>query len=181
MCFLWYFQEHNQTPENIFQNFFWNATKHLKIFSFPKNSISGKYLFSGKYFTWTKHSLSFSVYPWLVVGCSLLFTTFFSLFFLLSVSCYYLTLCSSPFSSMATSPFYSGLIQWNFSLLPLGLHQLFLVCCEYFFRTAHQLIGYPTTTITQYVFATPLLISWQNFILFVLVVYLYLWVQMDKD
>ena len=25
--------------------------KHLKIFSFPENSISGKYLFSGKYFT----------------------------------------------------------------------------------------------------------------------------------
>ena len=46
----------NLTPENIFQNIFWNATKHLKIFSFPKNSISRKYLFSRKYFTWTKHS-----------------------------------------------------------------------------------------------------------------------------
>ena len=22
MCFLWYFQEHNQIPENIFRNFF---------------------------------------------------------------------------------------------------------------------------------------------------------------
>ena len=41
MCFLWYFQQHNQTPENIFHNIFWNATKHLKIFSFPENSISG--------------------------------------------------------------------------------------------------------------------------------------------
>ena len=51
MCFLWYFQKHNQTPENIFQNIFWNATKHL--FSFPENSISEKY------FTWTKHSLKF--------------------------------------------------------------------------------------------------------------------------
>ena len=38
MCFLWYFQEHNQTSENIF----WNATKHMKTFFFPKNSISGK-------------------------------------------------------------------------------------------------------------------------------------------
>ena len=57
MCFLWYFQKHNQTPKNIFQNIFWNATKHLKIFSFSENSISGKYLFSGKYFTWTKQSL----------------------------------------------------------------------------------------------------------------------------
>ena len=52
MCFLYYFQQHNQTLENIFQSIFWNATKHLKIFSFPKNSIFGKY------FTWTKHSLS---------------------------------------------------------------------------------------------------------------------------
>ena len=103
--------------------------------------------------------------------CSL---SFFSLFFLLLVSCYYLTLSSSPFSSMATSPFYSKLIQWDFSLLPLGLHQLFLVCCGHSFRTAHQLIAYSATTIAQYVFAAPLLISWQNFLLFVLVVYLYL-------
>ena len=51
MCFLYYFQEHNQTLENIFQSIYWNATKHLKIFSFSKNSISKKYLFSGKYFT----------------------------------------------------------------------------------------------------------------------------------
>ena len=31
------FSEHNQTLENIFQSIFWNATKHLKIFSFPEN------------------------------------------------------------------------------------------------------------------------------------------------
>ena len=31
---------------------FHNTTKHLKIFSFSENSISGKY------FTWTKHNLS---------------------------------------------------------------------------------------------------------------------------
>ena len=36
MCFLRYFQEHNQTSENIFRNIFWNATKHIKIFSFPE-------------------------------------------------------------------------------------------------------------------------------------------------
>ena len=46
MCFLYYFQKYNQTPENIFQNIFWNATKHLKIFSFPENIF-----LSGKYFT----------------------------------------------------------------------------------------------------------------------------------
>ena len=31
------FSERNQTLENIFQSIFWNATKHFKIFSFPKN------------------------------------------------------------------------------------------------------------------------------------------------
>ena len=46
MCFLWYFQEYNQTSENIFRKFFWNATKHMKTFSFPESSIFGKYLFS---------------------------------------------------------------------------------------------------------------------------------------
>ena len=53
MCFLWYFQEHNQTSENIFRNIFWNATKHMKTFSFSKNSISKKYLFSENTFTQT--------------------------------------------------------------------------------------------------------------------------------
>ena len=68
ICFLYYFQQHNQTLKNIFQNIFWNATKYLKIFSFPENSISEKYLFFGKYlffekyFTWTKHSLRLSNY-----------------------------------------------------------------------------------------------------------------------
>ena len=50
MCFLWYSQEHNQTPENIFQNIFWNAIKHIKTFSFPKNSIFGKLNIFQKYF-----------------------------------------------------------------------------------------------------------------------------------
>ena len=42
MDFLEHFQEYNQTPKNIFQNIFWNTTKHLNIFSFPKNNISKK-------------------------------------------------------------------------------------------------------------------------------------------
>ena len=37
MGFLEHFQQNNQTLENIFQSIFWNATKHLKIFSFPEN------------------------------------------------------------------------------------------------------------------------------------------------
>ena len=57
MCFPYYFQQHNQTLENIFQTTFQNTTKYLKIFSFPENSISEKYLFFEKYFTRTKHSL----------------------------------------------------------------------------------------------------------------------------
>ena len=42
----------------VFYGIFKNTTKHQKIFSFPENSISEKYLFSGKYFTWTKHNLN---------------------------------------------------------------------------------------------------------------------------
>ena len=58
MGFLEHFQEYNQTLENIFQNIFWNATKHLKIFSFPENILHP-----------TKHSLNqlFDL-PWLCVG-----------------------------------------------------------------------------------------------------------------
>ena len=39
MCFLYYFQQYNQTLENIFQRIFWNATKYLKMFSFPENIL----------------------------------------------------------------------------------------------------------------------------------------------
>ena len=81
---------------------------------------------------------------------------------------------TSSVSSMATSSFYSELIQWDFSLLPLGFHQLFLACCEHSFKTTHQLIGCPTTTSAQNTFAAALLISWQNSLLIVLAVYLYL-------
>ena len=39
--------------------------------------------------------------------------------------------------------FYSELIQWDFSLLPLGLHQLFLVCCRHPFKITHLPNGCP--------------------------------------
>ena len=61
LCGWWWkiaFSECYQTHENIFFLNFHNATKYLKIFSFPENSISRKYLFSRKYFTWNKHSIS---------------------------------------------------------------------------------------------------------------------------
>ena len=66
------------------------------------------------------------------------FTTFFflcplSLSFLL-LSCRGLLLLSF----MATSSFYSELIPWDFSLLPLELHQLFLVSCRHPFKTVNN-------------------------------------------
>ena len=39
--------------------------------------------------------------------------------------------------------FYSQLIQWDFSFLPLRLHQLFLVCCGHIFKIIHPPIGCP--------------------------------------
>ena len=53
---------------------------------------------------------------------------------------------SSSFSFMTTSSFYRELIQWDFPLLPIGFHQLFLACYGHSFSTAHQPIGYSTTT-----------------------------------
>ena len=49
----------------------------------------------------------------------------------------------SPLSAMVASSFYSELIQWDFSLLPLGLHQLFLVCCGHPFKITYSPIGCP--------------------------------------
>ena len=48
----------------------------------------------------------------------------------------------SLFSACLPS-FYSQLIQWDFSLLPLRLHQLFLVCCGHLFKITHSPIGCP--------------------------------------
>ena len=50
------FSEYNQTHENIFYKNFYNATKHLKIFSFPENSIFRKY------FVGTKHCLNLIIF-----------------------------------------------------------------------------------------------------------------------
>ena len=49
--------------------------------------------------------------------------------------------CGPPFFVPWLSSFYSELIQWDFSLLPLGLHQLFLVCCGHPFKITHPPIG----------------------------------------
>ena len=47
-----------------------------------------------------------------------------------------------PFFLPWLPSFYSKLIQWDFSLLPLGIHQLFLVCCRHHFKITHSPIGY---------------------------------------
>ena len=64
----------------------------------------------------------------------------------------------NPLFMLWLPSFYSELIQWDFSLLPLRLHQLFLVCCGHPFKITHPPIGCPCHS--QYMFAAPLLISW---------------------
>ena len=47
---------------------------------------------------------------------------------------------------VGASSFYSKPIQWDFSFLLLGFHQLFLACYGHSFRTIHQPIGCQATT-----------------------------------
>ena len=78
---------------------------------------------------------------------------FFSVLFLLLISYYSPAVGCSPFlvfpfpESLSllvlTTLFYNELIQWDFSLLPLGIHQLFLVYCGHPFKITHSPIGYP--------------------------------------
>ena len=72
------------------------------------------------------------------------FTTFFPWVFLLSTSSAS-PRCFSPFH-LSITPLYSELIPWDFSLLPLWLHPLFLVSCGHPFKTVHPSIGCSTTT-----------------------------------
>ena len=71
---------------------------------------------------------------------------------------------SSPSPFVATVPIYIGLILWDFSILPLELHQLFLVYGGHPFKVAHQPIGCLSTTITwhaQCILFLPLLVTWK--------------------
>ena len=63
---------------------------------------------------------------------------------------------------MDTSPLLYCLIPWDFSLLSLKFHQLFLASCEHPFRITHWLVGYSATTSIQSVLAAPLFILGQN-------------------
>ena len=57
--------------------------------------------------------------------------------------CFFFSLPFGPLFLPWLSPFYNELIQWDFSLLPLGIHQLFLVYCGHPFKITHSPIGYP--------------------------------------
>ena len=83
------------------------------------------------------------IYCCMPLFCCVFSLPFLPLSFFLSLNSYSLSFLLFshrgflPPSSMATSSFYSELIQWDFSLLSLRLHQLFLVSCGHFFKIAH--------------------------------------------
>jgi len=96
-------------------------------------------------------------------------TVFFSLFLspFLSLSLCYFCFSSLCFlasgSSLSTTIaiIYTWLILWDFSILSLGLHQLFLIYGGHPFRVVHQPIGCPFTTTTghaQCILFLPLLV-----------------------
>ena len=90
----------------------------------------------------------------------------------------YLGTSSSPF--VAIVPIYTGLIWWDFSILPLGLPQLFLVCSGHPFKVAHQPIGCLSSTTTghaQCILFLLLLITWQISLLFDLGMSLFEWIR----
>ena len=98
---------------------------HLGLFPFGSPSLGAYYSLTMGFF------LQVPPPPWVP------FFQYFSLF--------------PCFSSHSISPlflpwlpsFYSKLIQWDFFLLPLGLHQLFLVCCGHPFKITHSPFGCP--------------------------------------
>ena len=93
----------------------------------------------GAYYSLTMGSLPLSASP---IGSSS-FGVFFSLFHVFVLLPFFPPPLPSPFFLPWLPPFYSELIQWDFSLLPLELYQLFLVCCEHPFKITHPPIGCP--------------------------------------
>ena len=65
---------------------------------------------------------------------------FFRCFFLSSI---FFSLPFVPIFLPWLPSYYSELIQWDFSLLPLGLHRLFLVFCGHTFKITHPPIVCP--------------------------------------
>ena len=102
------------------------------VFPFPG------YLSLGAYYSLTLDfpPLSASLHWISLFRCFLSLPLFFLFFLCFSSSI-------PPFFSAWLPSFYSQPIQWDFSLLPLGLHQLFLVCCGHSFKITHSPIGCP--------------------------------------
>ena len=84
--------------------------------------------------------LSLGAYDSLTMGFPPLST---SLHWISLFRCFFLFPFLSPLNLPWLPSFYSKLIQWDFSLLPLGLYQLFLVCCGHSFKITHSPIGCP--------------------------------------
>ena len=73
----------------------------------------------------------------------MLFPSGFLLSVFFSLPLFFLPFHPVPFFLPWLPSFYNELIQWDFSLLPLRLHQLFLVCCGHPFKIIHPPIGCP--------------------------------------
>ena len=97
----------------------------------------------GLFFSWVPLSrcLLLSYYGFFPLGASAPLGPLLLVFF--SLPCFSSPI---PFGSLFLPwlpSFYSDLIQWDFSLLPLRLHQLFLACCGQPFKITHSPIGCP--------------------------------------
>ena len=91
------------------------------------------------------HAFSYFVFGFLSLSLLSFFLLVFSYCYLTVVLLFFSFFFSS---SMAAVPLYSSLISWDFSILPLGIHQLFLVYYGHPFRIVHQPIGCPAITTT---------------------------------
>ena len=106
---------------------------------FPICGLSFSWVLSGCFLLSYHEFSSLKCFPPLGLSLSVFFLSspvflFLPLFFLFHFLLF--------FSAWLPS-FYSKLIQWDFSLLPLELHQLFLVCCGHPFKITHSPIGCP--------------------------------------
>ena len=97
----------------------------------------------GLFFAWIPLSrfLLLSYYGFFPLGASAPLGPLLSVFF--SLPSFSSPIPFGPLFLPWLPSFYSELIQWDFSLLPLGLHQLFLVCCGHPFKITHRPIGCP--------------------------------------
>ena len=97
----------------------------------------------GLFFSWVPLSrcLLLSYHGFFPLGASAPLGLFS--FCIFSLFCVFFLPFRSPLFLPWLPSFYSKLIQWDFSLLPLELHQLFLVCCGYPFKITHLPIGCP--------------------------------------